>query len=264
MASEAIARNPPVAAPSVATPAAEVVPEAVAAYRRKYRDEQIGPRYSGVAHLLTTSIAALGGVLACALAVRSARPVEWLTVPLAFLFANLVEYGAHRGPMHHRLPIDLFITSLLYQRHALAHHRYYTDESMAAESHRDYKMVLFPPQVVFFFIGLVALPTFFVLRAAVTPNVGYLFSATALGYFVSYEWLHLAYHLPRGSRIGRLAVIAALRRHHAAHHDPRKMQRWNFNITFPIADALFGTTFRPASGGTSDPDRSADLAAPRV
>ena len=40
--------------------------------------------------------------------------------------------------------------------------------------------------------------------------------------------------------------VATLRRHHAAHHDPARMTRWNFNITFPIADAIVGTTFRPA------------------
>jgi sterol desaturase/sphingolipid hydroxylase (fatty acid hydroxylase superfamily) len=35
--------------------------------------------------------------------------------------------------------------------------------------------------------------------------------------------------------------LRALRRHHRAHHHPSSMTHWNFNITFPICDALFGT-----------------------
>jgi len=35
--------------------------------------------------------------------------------------------------------------------------------------------------------------------------------------------------------------MRTLRRLHTTHHDPRYMQRHNFNITFPICDAIFGT-----------------------
>ena len=145
--------------------------------------------------------------------------------------------------MHHKPGINLFVNTVLYKRHQLAHHRYYTDEAMAAESPRDYKMVLFPPAIVFISIAVVAGPVMLALHWLVSPNVGYLFCAVAVGYFLSYEWMHLAYHLPHDSRVGRWRLIAALRRHHTVHHDPTKMQRWNFNITFPIADALFRSTW---------------------
>ena len=39
-------------------------------------------------------------------------------------------------------------------------------------------------------------------------------------------------------------MVRVLRRHHQAHHDLGLMQRWNFNITFPICDAVFGTLYR--------------------
>jgi sterol desaturase/sphingolipid hydroxylase (fatty acid hydroxylase superfamily) len=65
-----------------------------------------------------------------------------------------------------------------------------------------------------------------------------------MGYSVSYEWLHLSYHLPRESGIGRRGVIQRLRRHHAIHHDPRLMQRWNFNVTIPFWDWVRGTIVR--------------------
>mgnify|MGYP002385607763 CR=1 FL=1 len=220
------------------------VPATVAEFRARYRAEQIGPRYSGRLHLASTSLASLLAIGLCAHAAPHPRPLEWLTVPLAFLFANLVEYAAHRGPMHHRARPDFFLTRLLYQRHALSHHRFYTDEAMTVEEPRDYQMVLFPPAVVFLFIGGVAVPVLLALRLLVSANVGFLFGATAVGYFLTYEWLHLAYHLPPESWVGRLPFLARLRRHHTAHHDPRRMQRFHFNITFPITDALFGTTYR--------------------
>lgn len=220
-----------------------MVPEAVARFRQQYRSEQVGPRYSGAAHLAFTSVAALAGVAACAVQVRAVRPLEWLAIPLSFLVANLVEHAAHRGPMHHRS--RLAPLRLLYQRHLLRHHRFYVGEAMAAESRRDYKVTLFPPGLVFFFIGLQLLPIALVLRALAPPNVAWLFSATALAYFLLYEWLHLAYHLPASSWVGRLGPVARLRTHHQIHHHPAHMQKHNFNITFPIGDWLFGTTFRP-------------------
>ena len=68
-----------------------------------------------------------------------------------------------------------------------------------------------------------------------------------MAYVLSYEWLHLAYHLPPDSFVGRLPPIRFLRRHHATHHDPRLMMRWNFNITIPLWDLVRGTYRREAS-----------------
>jgi sterol desaturase/sphingolipid hydroxylase (fatty acid hydroxylase superfamily) len=38
--------------------------------------------------------------------------------------------------------------------------------------------------------------------------------------------------------------VRALRRHHAVHHDPELMQRWNFNVTVPLWDLVRGTIHR--------------------
>ena len=78
----------------------------------------------------------------------------------------------------------------------------------------------------------------------VSHNAGWLFAAVCVGYFLLYEWLHFTYHLSADGPIGRLPFIAALRRHHRAHHDPKLMGDWNFNITFPIADWVMGTIYR--------------------
>ena len=61
--------------------------------------------------------------------------------------------------------------------------------------------------------------------------------------------MHLAYHLPAQSFIGRLWLIQRLRELHRRHHDPRLMKRWNFNVTLPVFDLLYGTLWSPAREG---------------
>jgi sterol desaturase/sphingolipid hydroxylase (fatty acid hydroxylase superfamily) len=95
--------------------------------------------------------------------------------------------------------------------------------------------------MLFFFLGALATPLGALFYFLLSPNTGWLFAATAVGYFLTYEWLHLAYHVPESSFAGRLPGMKTLRRLHTAHHQPDEMLRCNFNITFPICDWLFGT-----------------------
>jgi len=214
-----------------------VIPPSVAEFRARYRAEKIGPRYSGVAHFLFTTFASLGAIGFAAWGVRSPSALEWLTVPLTFLFANFAEYSGHKRQMHRpRPPFEA-----IYRRHTVEHHHYFTHEAMAYESPRDFKMVLFPPILIIFFFGLFAVPTGALLWLVATPNVARLFVVTAVGYYLMYEWLHFSYHLAPDGVVGRLWILRALRRHHTTHHDLALMGKWNFNLTVPICDLLFGT-----------------------
>jgi hypothetical protein len=219
-----------------------MIPDEVAAFRDRYRADVIGPRYSGVAHFLFTTFMSLGVISALAWGVRAPTFSEWLTVPIAFLVANAAEYFGHRGPMHHKRRF----LGLIFKRHTLEHHRFFTSEAMSYESASDLKMVLFPPSVLLFFFGGIGLPLGALAWLAFGSNVARLFLVVAFGYYLTYEWLHFSYHLSPDSWLGRLRVIAALRRHHQTHHDPSLMTTRNFNITFPICDAIFGTN-APAS-----------------
>src|SRR5262245_51111215 len=217
-----------------------MIPESVARFRAEFRERKISPRYNGVLHFLFTSVVSLSVIVYAAATVRAPHWWELLTVPAAFLFANFVEYRAHKGVMHHRIkPFHL-----IFERHTPSHHHFYTHEAMAADSTRDYYMVLFPPILIVFFFGLFALPVGFLLSLVSTANVARLFVATAVGYFLTYEWLHFSYHQEPDSFIGRIWLVRLLRGHHTAHHDLGLMQKYNFNITFPICDWLFGTTYR--------------------
>jgi sterol desaturase/sphingolipid hydroxylase (fatty acid hydroxylase superfamily) len=92
-----------------------------------------------------------------------------------------------------------------------------------------------------FFLGGIAAPLGALLFLFASSNLAWLFVATAVGYFLNYEWLHFAYHQPPTSAISRLPLVARLRRLHAKHHDPRYMSSANFNITYPICDLIFAT-----------------------
>ena len=206
-------------------------------FRQQYRQEKIGPRYIGPLHLAFTTFASLAIILGCARYVVAPSWLELLVIPFAFVFANFAEYMGHRYSMH-RPGFPRFV----YQRHTIEHHAFFTHDRMSYDSTRDWKVVLFPPQVVlFFFLGFGA-PVGVLLTVVSTRNVALLFVATAFSYFLTYEWLHFSYHISPDSAVGRNALIKRLRAHHQTHHNKEAMSHHNFNITFPIFDWIFGTT----------------------
>lgn len=218
------------------------IPVSVQRFREEYRAQHIGPRYRGWAHFAFTSLGSLTVIATSIALIHDPSPWELVTVPATFLFANLVEYLGHRGPMHRRRRG----LGLLHRRHTLQHHRFYTRDAMLCESTRDFQMILFPPVMLLFFLGGVAMPVALLLDWLSTANVALLFTATAMGYFLTYELLHLGYHVGDRSLLGRLPFMSRLRHHHLVHHDPALMSACNFNITFPICDRVFGTSHRDA------------------
>ncbi|HMB38689.1 MAG TPA: sterol desaturase family protein [Wenzhouxiangellaceae bacterium] len=206
-------------------------------YREQYRGQLIPDSYSGPFHF-TLILGFVAAVLAIgAFRLDNVQPLEWLAVPLTFLYANLAEYLGHRFVMHRRRPG----VGMIYERHTLQHHRFFTHEAMQFDSSDDFRAVLFPPMLMMFFAITFALPAGLLLTWLLSANVAWLFVMTALGYYGCYEILHFAYHQEEGSWILRLPGVKRMRRLHLAHHDPAIMQKGNFNITWPICDVLFGT-----------------------
>lgn len=195
--------------------------------------------YNPWLHLAAPSTVGLGTIAASLLSLHDVRPWEWLTIPLVYVFSNATEWRAHKTLLHKRTRGF----ELLYDRHTPVHHRVFVTDDMAIRSPREFAVVLLPWFGVVLILVAVA-PIAAALALAGLRNVAALFLATAMGYVVSYEWLHLAYHLPPTHPIGRLGVIGFLRRHHAAHHDPRNMRSWNFNVTVPLWDLVRRTTLR--------------------
>jgi hypothetical protein len=108
--------------------------------------------------------------------------------------------------------------------------------------------VLFPPLLVIFFFGLFGTPVWFALAYLFSNNVAWLFVACGIGYFLNYEVLHLAYHLPEQHPLARVKLVrkAAL----AARAAPRPAPdgAHNFNISYPVCDWLFGTLVSAGAG----------------
>ena len=235
------------------------LPPKLARFRQKYREHVIGRWYNGVAHLSFVYLGSLTVIGLAALFVS--RPIsagEWSVFFGTFLVANFVEYFGHRIPMHNRI-----LMGIMFHRHTGEHHQFFTEECMTCRSTRDYKIVLFPPVMLFVYLGVVAAPIGTAFYFFYNLNAAMLCVIMAMLYFLQYETLHFCYHLDEDAWAARLPVIRQLREHHRIHHAQQLMNSYNFNITWPIADFVFGTIFRgeiePAQKASDDeqPKRAA-------
>jgi hypothetical protein len=192
--------------------------------------------YNPWVHLAVPSTFGFAVIVVCAWLLREPTALELLTVPIVYMLTNINEWYIHRDLLHHRSPL----APILYDRHTPEHHMIYVTDDMAMRDRREFRLVLIPAYGLFgIFVSLLPLAT--AVWWLLGPNVALLYTATSMGYAVSYEWLHLSYHLPRESPIAQWRIVEVLRRQHAVHHDPRLMQRWNFNVTLPLWDWVQGT-----------------------
>jgi len=202
--------------------------------REKIRAEALGTGfYSPWLHLGVTSLVGGGLVIAAISQLHAVTLAQALFGLVLFLFANAVEWRIHKSLLHHRFKL----APVLYDQHTPMHHMIFYTHDMAVRCRREWKVVLIPSfGIVMAAVGL--FPVIAALWIYSSHNLAAVFTIVTMGYIVSYEWLHLSYHLdPRGP-IGSLRLIGFLRRHHALHHDPRLMQRWNFNVSLPLWDLV--------------------------
>jgi len=89
---------------------------------------------------------------------------------------------------------------------------------------------------------LMSLPGVAVLSWLVSPNVCWLFISTTTSMYLIYEFMHFCCHVEENAFVRNMPFVNTLRRHHFAHHNQSIMMERNMNLTFPIADWLFGTS----------------------
>jgi hypothetical protein len=197
--------------------------------------------YNPWAHLAFPSLVGIGLITGSLLALRAPGWQEAAFAVFLLLLSNATEWRIHKFILHHRSwPLQV-----LFDRHTPEHHAIYLRDDMARRSTREFRLVLIPAYGIVA-IFLTTLPVPLTLWWCGLPNFAAIYVATTMAYVVSYEWLHLSYHLPPDSFVGRLGVVGVLRRHHAQHHIPELMQRWNFNVTVPFWDWVMGTIYRDA------------------
>lgn len=196
--------------------------------------------YNPALHLAIPTILGLGLMIAALSRIEQLRPHELFTLPVTVFAAFGFEWRAHKFILHKRRPL----LGLLYERHEKLHHVIYTYEHMTIGRFRELWLVLMPAYAIVL-VFLMVVPLALLVAKLFGLNSALLMVTASMAFFLSYEWLHMAYHLPEDSFIGRRSLIRRLRELHRRHHDPRLMKQWNFNVTLPVFDWILGTLWSP-------------------
>jgi hypothetical protein len=212
----------------------------VTARSNEFREQYVGETpswYRGEMHLAFTLLFT-GGVMAwCIYKIHNATLAEWLLVIPIFLFGNWVEWAGHRYLLHR----PTRYMKAVYKRHVSVHHQFFTHKTLQYNGQKHWRALLFPPFAPVLFV-LSALPAALVLGYLWSANAGYIVMLTMAGYFIMYEGLHTLSHIENSPFLDRMPLVNSVRRMHVMHHNPEFMGTHNFNLTFPICDALFGTS----------------------
>ena len=207
-------------------------------YRETYRNRIVG-WYNGWLHVAVIYIM---GIAALTIYVQSMHDIqwyEWLIVPVAFLGANFFEWFLHIHIMHR--PQKLKALRVIYMRHTMMHHQFFTDDEMRFAGQHDWRVTFFPPFALITFTCM-SVPLALIAGWLFTPNVGWLLIATTTSMFLIYEFMHFCCHVRENWFVRNMPFVNTLRRHHTAHHNQSIMMERNMNLTFPIMDWLMGTS----------------------
>lgn len=195
--------------------------------------------YRPLLHLATPFGVGAAVIAACLACLEGPGLSDLLAVPTLWLAAIAAEWRFHRDWLHRRRPPLQY----LHEAHTVWHHAMYVEGAMEIGAARDLRSILFPAFATPLLVVLVA-PVAWGLAQGLGRDFGLLFLAAAMLYLMTYEALHLIFHLPASHPLRRPRWIAALARHHARHHAPRRMQRYNFGVTSALWDRIRGTVAR--------------------
>lgn len=209
-----------------------------AVFRKRFVEDT--PRwYRGELHLAFMLVVTLGTIAWCWSRIENATGWEWAMILPIVLFGNWAEWAAHRYILHRPVPG----LRAVYKRHCTVHHQFFTHHDLGYEGHKEWRALLFPPFAPIGFI-LIAIPPALLAAHLLSPNAGYIMVLTMAAYYLLYEGLHTLSHLDdeRHPLLKHIPLVNTVRRMHYIHHVLGFMQTRNFNLTFPICDALFGTS----------------------
>ena len=208
------------------------------AYRKEYRT-RIAGWYNGPIHVLMIYTIGLVSMWIYIQHIENVQWWEWLTVPVFLLVCNIFEWYLHLKVMHR--PQKIKALKAIYKRHTLQHHQFFTDSEMRFRDQKDWRVTFFPPYALVVFI-LLSIPGAILLHFLVTPNVGWLFMCSTTSIYLIYEFMHFCCHVDENWFVRNVPLVNTIRRHHTAHHNSRLMMEKNMNLTFPVADWMFGTS----------------------
>ena len=207
-------------------------------YRAEYRS-RIAGWYNGWLHVAVIYGIGLTAMFIYFQNIQSVAWWEWLTIPVVFLLCNIFEWAIHRHVMHR--PVRFPGLRAIYTRHTLMHHQFFTDNEMRFADHKDWRVTFFPPYALVVFI-LMSIPAAAIVGWLISPNVGWLLISTTTAMYLIYEFMHFCCHVEDNAFVRNCPFVNTIRRHHTAHHNQSIMMERNMNLTFPVADWLFGTS----------------------
>lgn len=208
----------------------------VRAYRLNYRGNE--PEIYGWIRLITIVSFCIGTLIASLLMIESISLVAFLLVSLfTIVYSNFIEYFIHRWPMHTKFPL----MKKLYKIHSGNHHRYFTDEYMNIETKQDVLSTITNFSAVLMLVFAIIIPTSLLLGFTFGYDVGVLFYACAIGYYLFYELTHFVSHLPFENVLLKIPYFKSAKIRHSLHHNTKMMREWNFNVSYPIFDKVFKT-----------------------
>jgi hypothetical protein len=208
-------------------------------FREAYR-LRIETWYSGPVHVLiiyTIGATALGWFIS-----QINGPItgaQWLVIPLVVFVSNILEWAMHKYIMHR--PRKNAIARAIYKRHTQMHHQFFTSQYYTIDTVRDYRIVFFPPYTELAAL-ILAIPGSIFLGEPFGSNAAWLSMSTVVSLYMIYEAFHLCCHVNDNWFVRHMPFVNTIRRHHIAHHHHSIMMDRNMNLTFPIADWLFGTS----------------------
>ncbi len=212
--------------------------ERQAEFRREYRSRIVG-WYNGYFHIAVIYALGAAAMVFYIQHIQDVRVWEWLAIPVFFLGCNIFEWAVHRFVMHR--PIDIPGLKQVYQRHTLNHHQFFTDAEVRFRDQQDWRVTVFPPFALVTFIMMSVVPAL-IVGFLISANLGWLLMCTTTTMYMVYEFLHFCCHVDEGWFVRNCPFVNTNRRHHLSHHNTRLMMERNMNLTFPIADWLFGTS----------------------
>ena len=210
--------------------------EKVARFRLKNRNNK--KWYSGAFHLFFNGTCLVTISLFSFFQISDLQIIELIIIPIMLIIGNLVVYLVHRYPLHKKYR---YIHDGSYGQHTLWHHRFYTNENYQVVKKEDFQTLFFPPIVVILFSLFFIPGLYFFLNLFLPNNLLFLTLGMSSIYFILYETLHYTSHLPEKHWALRIPHLYKMRKHHLIHHDPKLMDKYNFNIVFPLFDNVFGT-----------------------
>lgn len=211
--------------------------EKVLRFRKKFMAEN-HIWYSGITHYLFNGSLLLGSFGFLIWQIEDLKLIELLTIPVLLVLGSLTVYLIHRYPLHQKYK---GVREQTYDQHTLIHHRFYTNELYQVGRGEESNTFLFPPAVVLGFCAVFLPGLYFLTRLFLPSNVVFLLVAMSSVYFILYEIVHYTSHLSETHWIMKMGYFRRMRKHHLDHHDPRLMEKYNFNIVCPLFDYVLGT-----------------------